>query len=81
MSNWFNSLALVFVPLFISVDAIGTLPFVVSMSEGMSRPARFRMINLATATAGIVGVVFCSWAIWYYAQSVFPQALLLSPEE
>jgi multiple antibiotic resistance protein len=47
-----------FVPLFIVIDAVGNLPFVVSLSEGMERRERRRMINIATATAAIVGLFF-----------------------
>jgi len=47
-----------FVPLFIVIDALGNLPFVISMSEGMSRQERRRLIRLATITATIVGLVF-----------------------
>jgi multiple antibiotic resistance protein len=46
------------VPLFIVIDALGNLPFVISMSEGMSRQERRRLIRLATITATIVGLVF-----------------------
>jgi multiple antibiotic resistance protein len=49
---------LTFVPLFIVIDAVGILPFVVSMSEGMSTQERRKMIHVATATATIVGLVF-----------------------
>lgn len=47
-----------FVPLFIVIDALGNLPFVISLSAGMSRPDRNRMILLAVITAAAVGLVF-----------------------
>jgi len=47
-----------FVPLFVVIDAVGTLPFVVSLSEGMERRERRRLINVATATAAVVGLFF-----------------------
>ncbi len=56
--SWSNSLVMTFVPLFIVIDAVGNLPFVVSLSEGMERRERRRMINIATATASIVGLFF-----------------------
>jgi multiple antibiotic resistance protein len=56
-STW-ESLVLTFVPLFIVLDALGTLPFVLVLSEDMSAGKRRRMIHLAVATAGIVGLVF-----------------------
>jgi multiple antibiotic resistance protein len=47
-----------FVPLFIVIDAVGILPFVISMSEDMSTRERRKMIHVATITATIVGLVF-----------------------
>jgi len=49
---------LTFVPLFIVIDALGNLPFVISLSEGMSREERRKMIHTAIVTASIVGLVF-----------------------
>ena len=53
-----HNFVLTFVPLFIVIDAIGNLPFVISASEGMTNRERFRMINIAIATAAIVGLAF-----------------------
>lgn len=47
-----------FVPLFIVIDAIGNIPFVISLSEGVSRPERRRMVHVAILTAGVVGLAF-----------------------
>jgi len=47
-----------FVPLFIVIDALGNLPFVISLSEGISKQERRKMIHLATITATVVGLVF-----------------------
>ena len=49
---------LTFVPIFIVIDALGNLPFVLSLSEGMTRHERRRMIHLAIVTAAIVGLAF-----------------------
>jgi len=49
---------LTFVPLFIVIDALGNLPFVISISEGMIKQQRRRMIHLAIITATAVGLVF-----------------------
>jgi multiple antibiotic resistance protein len=51
-------LVMTFVPLFIVIDAVGNLPFVISLSEGMERRERHKLINVATATAAIVGLFF-----------------------
>ena len=58
MYNWLQSFVMTFVPLFIVIDALGTLPFVVSLSEGMSTVERRKMVHLATMTATIVGLAF-----------------------
>ncbi len=62
--GWLDAFVLTFVPLFIVVDTIGNVPFVISMSEDMSRPERHRMINVATATATVVGLVFLFLGQW-----------------
>ncbi len=58
MNDFFHSFVLTFIPLFIVVDAIGNIPIVISLSEGMTSKQRFRLINLALTTATIVGLVF-----------------------
>jgi multiple antibiotic resistance protein len=50
--------ALTFVPLFIVIDALGNLPFVISLSERMMKQERRKMIHIATITATAVGLVF-----------------------
>jgi len=49
---------LTFIPLFIVIDALGILPFVVSLSESMSSHERHRMIHIASGTAAGVGFAF-----------------------
>jgi multiple antibiotic resistance protein len=56
--SWTESFALTFVPLFIVIDAIGNLPFVISLSEGLATRERRKMIHIAIITAAIVGLVF-----------------------
>jgi len=58
MDSLLQSFILTFVPLFIVIDALGTLPFLISLSEGMSRQEHRRMVHLATITAAVVGLVF-----------------------
>ncbi len=58
MAQYLHDFVLTFVPLFIVIDALGILPFVISLSEGMSKHERRKMIHLATITATIVGLVF-----------------------
>jgi len=58
MGNHLQYFVLTFVPLFIVIDALGNLPFVISLSEEMTRPQRRRMIHVALITATVVGLVF-----------------------
>ncbi len=58
MPNWVESFILTFVPLFIVIDALGNLPFVISMSEGMTKHERRKMIHIAIVTATVVGFAF-----------------------
>jgi multiple antibiotic resistance protein len=47
-----------FVPLFIVIDAFGNVPFVITLSEGMLKPERNKMILVAVITAALVGLAF-----------------------
>lgn len=58
MHNWLESFILTFVPLFIVIDALGNLPFVISLSQGMSSRERRKMVHVAAVTATIVGLAF-----------------------
>jgi multiple antibiotic resistance protein len=58
MHSFAESFLLTFLPLFIVIDTIGNLPIVMSLSEGMSRKERNRMIHVAMITATIVGLIF-----------------------
>jgi multiple antibiotic resistance protein len=56
--GWLGYFVMTFVPLFIVIDAVGNLPFVISLSEGMERRERRRLINIAVATAATLGFFF-----------------------
>lgn len=58
MEEIFLVFLLCFVPLFVAIDAPGTLPLVLSFTEGMKRKERFKVINTAILTASIVGLAF-----------------------
>lgn len=58
MDNWIESFVLTFVPLFIVIDALGNLPFVISLSEGMAKQERRKVIHIAIGTAALIGLVF-----------------------
>ncbi len=56
--SWLRSFSLTFIPLFIVIDALGILPFVISLSENMSTNERRKMIHIASITAVGLGLVF-----------------------
>jgi multiple antibiotic resistance protein len=56
--NWIDSFLMTFIPLFVVIDAVGNLPFVITLSEGLARKERSRLINVATVTALLVGLFF-----------------------
>jgi multiple antibiotic resistance protein len=58
LQNIWNTFVLTFVPLFIVIDAMGNLPIVMTLSEGMTDRERSRMVNVAMLTATGVGLVF-----------------------
>jgi multiple antibiotic resistance protein len=58
MGEFWHDFVLTFVPLFIVIDALGTLPVVISLSDGMTLRERHKMIHVATITAIIVGLGF-----------------------
>jgi membrane protein, MarC family len=58
MVEHLQDFVMTFIPLFIVIDAFGNLPFVISMSEGMTKPERRRLVHYAVITATAVGLVF-----------------------
>ncbi|MDV2989179.1 MAG: MarC family protein [Dehalogenimonas sp.] len=58
MDDFWQSFLLTFVPLFIVVDAIGNLPFVIALTEDSDKSERRRIINVGVFTAVIVGLIF-----------------------
>ena len=57
-SDVWQSFILTFVPLFVVIDAVGNLPFVISLSDEMSAKERSVMIRSAVITAAVVGFFF-----------------------
>lgn len=53
-----QELWLTIVPIFVAIDAIGTLPIIISLSQDMSRSERRKMVNLALFTASVLALVF-----------------------
>jgi multiple antibiotic resistance protein len=58
MAGWFESFILTFVPLFIVIDALGNLPFLISLGEGRSKHEQRKMVHIAIGTATLVGLAF-----------------------
>ncbi len=58
MGNFWQQLALTFIPLFIVLDAPGNLPIVVSLTQGLETRERNRVVNTSIVTATMVGLVF-----------------------
>jgi multiple antibiotic resistance protein len=58
MQDWLESFVLTFVPLFIVIDALGNLTFIISLSEGMTGRERSKMVHMAMLTAAVVGLAF-----------------------
>jgi multiple antibiotic resistance protein len=58
MSNFVHSFVLTFVPLFVVLDVLGNLPIIISLTENMTSSERYRVVNIAMATATILGVLF-----------------------
>ncbi|MEW6034798.1 MAG: MarC family protein [Chloroflexota bacterium] len=63
MSFWSDLLA-TFVPLFVAVDALGTIPILVSVTRGMSAVERLRTVNIAMFTASVLALVFLFLGTW-----------------
>lgn len=58
INTLFEYFILTFIPLFIVIDALGTLPFVISFSEGMADSERKKTVHVSVITAAIVGLAF-----------------------
>ena len=58
MDSPWQQFVLTFIPLFIVIDALGILPFLISIGQEMSGAERRKMINTAIITATAVGLVF-----------------------
>ncbi len=56
--TFFKDVGLSFIPLFIAIDAIGVLPFILSLTEDMNPAERPRIIRYAMLTALALGLAF-----------------------
>ena len=56
--NFFRELLLSFIPLFVAVGALGALPIILGLTEGMERKEQSRMLRYAILTALGLGLGF-----------------------
>jgi multiple antibiotic resistance protein len=56
--GWVDSLVMTFVPLFVVIDAVGNIPFIIALSEGLKVEERRKLIILATLVASAIGLGF-----------------------
>jgi len=61
-----RNVLLAFIPIFVAVDAVGLLPVFLSLTQGMERAEKRRVIYQSTLTGGLlaVGFVFLGQAIF-----------------
>ncbi|RLE10610.1 MarC family protein [Candidatus Aerophobetes bacterium] len=55
---FFNSFILSFIPVFVAVDAFGVLPIFISLTEGMKKKERVRVVRQSVLTALIIAIAF-----------------------
>lgn len=58
MPGFGHDFVLTVVPIFIAIDALGTLPIILGLTEDMSSRDRIKLVHLAMLTAAIVGLAF-----------------------
>lgn len=56
--TWAQEFVPTFVPLFVAIDAIGTLPIVLGLQQDLNTRDRRRMVHIAIATASALGIIF-----------------------
>lgn len=68
MEEFFRNLLLAFIPVFVAVDAIGTLPIYISLTEKMERAEKRRVLveSLVTALCLAVGFIFLGKLIFRF---------------
>jgi len=58
MNDLLRRLALSFIPIFVALDAIGNIPFFLSLTEGLEHGERLRVADVCTAVATIIALAF-----------------------
>ena len=58
MDSYGKEFLLAFLPLFVAIDPLGNLPIVLGVTKEMNLRQRLRVINIAIATAVVLGMAF-----------------------
>lgn len=58
MAEFFRNFVLTFIPLFIVIDAFGSLPFLLTAGQDIDKKQRRKIAHYAVITATVVGLVF-----------------------
>jgi multiple antibiotic resistance protein len=58
MVGFWHDFVLSFIPLFIVIDAFGSLPFLVGASQDFERRQQLKIVHYAVITATVVGLIF-----------------------
>lgn len=56
--QYLNTLVVTFIPLFVVVDPIGNLPFIIGLSDIEDAVQNRRTVDLAVITATVIGLIF-----------------------
>jgi multiple antibiotic resistance protein len=58
MSEQLHNFVMTFIPLFIVIDALGNLPFLIAAGQDMDRRQQLKIVHYAVLTATVVGLIF-----------------------
>jgi multiple antibiotic resistance protein len=58
MLNLFRAYTLAFIPIFVAVDAIGNIPLFISLTEGVNKKQKEKIIIDSVSTATVVAILF-----------------------
>lgn len=58
MGHYIETFFLAFIPLFVAMDALGTLPLFIGLTEGITDKKRKKLVIEATLTALVISLIF-----------------------
>ncbi len=58
MTGFWHNFVLSFIPLFIVIDAFGSLPFLIAAGQDVERRQQRKIVHYAVVTATVVGLIF-----------------------